>query len=68
MIVKANDAWEFCTNGYPDPRAWVDYLHLVVASAEVGLRHYPAASATGRGFAALADAAVEELHAMALPE
>lgn len=64
MIVKANSAWEFCTNGYPHPRAWVDYLRLVVANAEVGLRHYPAMSATGRGFVALADAAAEELAGM----
>jgi hypothetical protein len=50
-MILANDAWEFCTNGYPDPDAWVSFLKLVISNAEVGGRMY--GGMIGRGYSQL---------------
>ena len=60
--VMANDAWEFCTNGYPDPDAWANFLHLVIGNARVGQRTY--GGAIGRGYVDLEISARTELAAM----
>lgn len=51
-LTMIHDAWEFCTNGYPDPDALVNYLKLVIANAEDGVRMY-GGSAIGRGYTRL---------------
>lgn len=62
-MIVANDAWEFCTNGYPDPDAWADFLVLVIRNAEVGQLHY-GGSHIGRGYQKLKNDALNELSIM----
>lgn len=62
-MVLINNAWEFCTNGYPDPDALAAYLRLVIQNAEAGARYY-GYSATGRGFSKLRTDARAELEMM----
>jgi hypothetical protein len=65
-MILANDAWEFCTNGYPDPDAWVAYLKLVHSNAEVGMRHY--GDITGRGYSKLIRDVKSELRTMGVAD
>jgi hypothetical protein len=66
MILRA---WEFCTNGYPDPDAWVAYLKLITSNAWAGVRHgYPSGSAIGRGYSRLINDAQSELKTMGVAD
>jgi hypothetical protein len=65
-MILANDAWEFCTNGYPDSRAWVSFLKLVIGNAEVGMRHY--GDITGRGYSKLMRDARSELRTIGITD
>jgi hypothetical protein len=62
VMIIANDAWEFCTNGYPDPRAWVHFLKLMISNGERGCRMY--GGMTGRGYSQLVRDAKSELRTM----
>jgi hypothetical protein len=66
-MILANAAWEFCTNGYPDPDAWAAYLKLVIRNAEVGIQAY-GGSHIGRGYSKVISDAKSELRTMGITD
>jgi len=66
-MILANDAWEFCTNGYPDSDAWVSFLKLVIGNAEAGCRMY-GGGMFGRGYSRLISDVKSELKTMGITD